>query len=154
MNTSTALLLAALLSIYRPPGRVRARIDAHREQIATDATNASAATGVPVGLLLVTGQFESHLGQESDSGGSWGSPVSRFRRHVAGGAWHTARDLAASLRVCGTYERALYRYRSGRCAPHRIRGYQVATVMWTVRRIYERAGLVVPDGFAAATRHR
>lgn len=148
--TGAERLLDALLALYRPPALIRTRINARRAQIAAQAADASAATGVPVGLIEVVGMFEGHLGQDHASGGSWGSPVDRFHRRTAGGAWHMARDLAASLRACGNWPQALRRYRTGRCDAAPVRGYQVTTVLRAVRRIYTDAHLPVPDGMDPA----
>lgn len=151
MNTPTALLLAALLSIFRPPGRVRSRIDAHQAQIAADADAASAATGADPAILMFVALAETHLGQDAGEGGGWGAPTDRFHRHTAGTAFHSARALAWSYRVCGgSWLRAVRRYRTGACGVEPRRGYTARRALQIAVRMYERAGLAVPDGLRSS----
>lgn len=146
----TALLLAALLALYHPPADVLARIEAHRAAIEADAAAAAAHYGVPAGILLAVGFAESHLGQARASGGSWGSPTDRAHRLRAGRAEHTARDIAASFRVCGNWPAAVRRFRSGLCFREPPRGYTSRTVLRIAARIYDHAHVPLPDGLAPA----
>lgn len=146
MLPETLRLLVALLSLYRPPADVRARIVARQDQIAAQAAAVSEATGVPSGLILVAGLFERKLGADRGSGGNWGAPVSRFRRHTAGTPLHAARAMAWSFRVCGgSWLRASHRFRCGRCGvcPSRP-GYSAEYAVRATLRVYRRAGIVPP----------
>ncbi len=145
---TVSLLLAALLALYHPPADIRTRIAAHRAAIEADASAAASRHDVPAGILLAVGFLESHLGQASASGGSWGSPTDRFHRRRAGRAEHTARDLAASFRVCGDWPAAVRRFRSGLCFREPPRGYTSRTVLRMAARLYERAHVPVPAALA------
>jgi len=145
---TTQLILAVLLSMFRPPADVRARLDARQEQIVTQATEAAAAHGIPVGLLLFVGFAETHLGTDRAEGGGWGAPVSPVRRHTAGTADHAARALAHSYLVCHSWRGAVARFRTGLCtAPHRLPGYTPEYAIRVVARMYQRAGVPLPDDF-------
>jgi len=144
--TLVRILLTTLLALYHPPADVRARIDAHRVAIERDAAEAAERYNVPAGLLLAVGFAESHLGQASASGGSWGSPTDRAHRLRAGRAEHTARDLAASFRVCGNWPAAVRRFRSGLCFREPPRGYTSRAVLRLAGRLYEGAGVPLPAG--------
>src|ERR1019366_1332187 len=106
----------------------RACIRARAATIAAQATNAAEAHGVPTDIVMAVGALESAYGCSPRSGGSWGSPIGRDHRNIAGGADHQARDLATSYRVCGTWPRAIARYRCGLCAcrPGVLVGYTPA----------------------------
>lgn len=139
----TAILFAALLAIFpRSPAVecLRARTDT----IVTQAREAAARRGVPVGLLLAVGFMESHLGCDRASGGCWGAPISPDRRGTAGTPDHAAQALATSREVCGTWEGAVCRFRCGLCrCPDRHTRY-ASTAMGLARRIYTSAGEAVP----------
>jgi hypothetical protein len=70
---------------------------------------------IPPSLILTVGFLESHFGCNPRSGGSWGSPIDRNHRGIAGTPIHTARDLANARKVCGSWFGALARYQSGLC---------------------------------------
>jgi len=141
-----AELLVALLSLWRHM-RYRECIEAHRAQIVAVAEAGEREYGVPAGLSLVTGFFETHLGCAHGEGGNWGAPIDRFHRHTAGTPMHAVRAMAASYRVCGTWVGAVGRFRSGLCHPtnplHRV---AVTMRVRTTRIIYQQAGLPVPEG--------
>lgn len=136
-----AALVAALLSLYpaMSPG-ARECIAARQNEIAQDLADA-APLGVPPALYLAVGLFETHLGCDRASGGCWGAPVDRYHRHTAGAPIATARALAASLRVCGTWPRALARFRCGICAGCPRSGYRPAQVLSLASRLCARAGV-------------
>lgn len=130
MNTLFArTLLATLLSLYRPPADVRARIDRASEAIATAAAEASERHGVPVEILLAVGFAETHLGVDHGEGGNWGAPTSRRRRHVAGTPDDAARALAWGYRRCHDWPGAVAHFRCGMCRCSRLVGYGPTTVM-------------------------
>lgn len=129
----THALLIALLALF-PHAPARACIEAHRDVIAADADAASDAHHVPAALLVAVGWHESwlacHPGERS-----WGAPISRRRRHVAGGASHAASALALGYRRCGSWARAVHHFRVGRCTGGRVVGYTAADAMRLARRI-------------------
>ena len=139
------LLLAALLQILRPPSAVRERLAAHYDEIAAQAAASAERYGVPVGLLLTVGYAESQLGSDPRAGGSWGAPVSRGRRNVAGTSDHAARALATSYRVCGSWRGAVSRFRCGLCHCNRVEGYSPTRALRLAERVYRRAGLAMPE---------
>ena len=137
--TAAAWLVALLLAV-RVPAAERACIVARRDTIASTATAAAEAHGVPVALLLSVAYLESHLGCSAHSGGCWGAPISRARRGVAGGPDRAASALALGYRRCGgTPEGAVSSFRWGRCSvPPGARGYGPATVMRFAARVAAR----------------
>ncbi len=141
---TTALLLAALLALFRPPADIRARLALHHDHIVQVATAAAAHHDVPVGVLLVVGLSESHLGEDHGEGGNWGAPISPTRRHTAGTPDHAARALASGFRHCHTWLGAVAWFRSGACRPQHTIGYSAPFAIRTVERVYRRAGLELP----------
>ncbi len=135
---NAAIALAALLSLLPDTARTRC-VRARAATIIHDASAASAATGVPVEVLLVVGYLESALGCDPRSGGCWGAPISPRRRDVAGRASHAAAALAAGYRVCTTDLGAVSRFRYGLCrTPRRHnRGYTPEDAMRWVSRTRE-----------------
>ena len=137
--TAAAWLVALLLAV-RVPVAERRCIVARREAIASTATAAAEAHGVPVALLLSVAYLESHLGCSRGSGGCWGAPISRARRGVAGGPDRAASALALGYRRCGgTPEGAVSSFRWGLCrVPVGARGYGPADVMRFAARVAAR----------------
>lgn len=131
----TALLLAFPSLAHRPC------VIARREQIAAAAEAAARRHEVPVGLLLAVAVLESHLGCNPRSGGCWGAPISRDRRHTAGTADHAASALALGLRRCGSDEGAIAHFRWGRCrVPRGAHGYGPVSVLRLAERVARRMG--------------
>ena len=118
---------------------------AREADVVADAETAVMATGVPAGLLLVVGVLESHLGCDPASGGSWGAPIDPQHRRTAGTPTHTARALATSFRVCGSWVGALHRFRCGLCVCRRpLVGYTPAQALSLAERMYASAGQDLP----------
>ncbi len=135
MITSTATLLVTLLALYSHP-TVSTRCIARRADVITAQADASAvAYGVPVALLISVGMHESALGCHPRSGGSWGAPISRTRRSVAGTSDHTASALALGFRRCRTTLGALSSFRCGLCRCGRLVGYTPADAMRLAARL-------------------
>jgi hypothetical protein len=121
------MLVVSLLAIY-PHTPARMCMERRQVEIGQQATDAAAATGVPIELLAAVGFHESHVGcDEAD----WGAPVDRFHRHIAGTPLHAARALARSYEVCGDWRGAVTRFRSGLCSlpAGDVRKHYVASVM-------------------------
>lgn len=138
-------LLSALLSLLPPMEQVRPCLRETHNRIVQHATAASAQHGVPPSILLVVGYSETHLGCDRASGGNWGAPVSPLRRHEAGTAHHAARALATSKRVCGTWQRAINRFRCGNCNGCNYGGGYTSTyVLRMARRIHVSACYPIP----------
>ena len=133
---TAAAVLAAILALY-PHTPVRACLRARAETITTRADAAALEHGVPVELLMAVGFLESRFGCDPASGGSWGSPVDRRHRGIAGGPGHTARDLATSLRVCVGPLAAVSRFRCGLCTcrPGVLVGYTPRDVLRLMARV-------------------
>ena len=144
MTEAVRALLAALLSLYRPPAATRERIDRTRDAIVTAVTEAAEQHGVPPAVLLVVGFSETHLGTDVGEGGGWGAPVDRRHRHTAGNAGHAARSLAWGYRHCGTWQMAVAFFRTGPCRPRHPSGYTAAGTMRIVARVSALAGAAVP----------
>ncbi|HEX3059312.1 MAG TPA: hypothetical protein VHP62_08115 [Usitatibacter sp.] len=149
------LLLVALLSLFRTNALAAHCIERNRASIIASADQAEREMGVPVGVLLAIAYLETHLGCTTGDGrANWGAPISASRRHTHGTAYHSAHALAWSFRVCGTWDRAVSRYRGGYCdhLPRGFRGYTPDYAISVVRRAYARAGLPLPDGLEAHAR--
>ena len=141
------ILLSALLSLTpRVPQPQRGRIDRQFDKIAEDVTAASEASGVPPSILLTVGFLESHLGVDAGEGGNYGAPVDHLHRHTAGTALHAARALARSYEICGTWFRAITRFRSGLCVfPRHLVGYEAPYAVRMIERIHALAGVPLPE---------
>lgn len=141
MTLATALL-AALLALFPAMSRgCRPCIVSHQAAIVREL-DAGEALGVPPAILLAVGFLESHLGCDPASGGCWGAPIDPQHRHIAGAPSATTRALVTSRRVCGTWPRALARFRCGLCAGcPRLRGYTPAQALSLAARIEARAGV-------------
>ena len=147
----TAILLISLLALF-PHAPARRCIESNATQIAAEADAASEAHHVPPEILVAVAFEESwlacHPGEHS-----WGAPVSRTHRHVAGGAFHAASALALGFRRCGTWSRAVHHFRNGRCAGGKLVGYTAEGAMRLAARIRNRhaevefARGISPHGF-------
>lgn len=141
--TIAHLIFVALMAMFSH-SPARACLTARQDQIVTQAADAQASRGVPVGVLLAVGFMESHLGCDRASGGCWGAPISPMRRRTAGTPDHAARALATSFRICGSWRGAISRFRCGLCrGPARYDRY-VNTALRIVRGLYRRAGIEEP----------
>jgi hypothetical protein len=86
-------------------------------------------------LLISVGTLESMLSCDPRSGGSWGAPISRTRRGVAGNSDHTASALALGYRRCHSTIGALSSFRCGLCSCHRLVGYTPETALALAQRL-------------------
>lgn len=144
MNGTEALLLVTTLLGSRA-WQYPVCLERRREEIAAIAARAERETGVPAGLLLVVGMNETHLGCARNEGGGWGAPINRHHRHTAGTPLRAAQALAWSYRVCGTWEGAVGRFRSGLCRPwQRAHVLSTAYRVRQTRALYELAELPAP----------
>jgi hypothetical protein len=114
------LIISAILALFPyMSGNNRACIEQRATQIAAALSEAHASyPQIPSDLLASIAFHETHFGCDRGEGGNWGAPISRFRRHTAGTHMHAAAALAASLRICGTLEGAINRFRVGLCTPN------------------------------------
>jgi hypothetical protein len=122
-NVSAAALLAALLAILPHTTRTQC-IERRAAVIAAQAEHSATRHGVPIAILLAVGFRESALGCDPRSGGSWGSPISRTRRSVAGTSDHAASALALGHNRCRSWPSAVSHFRCGMCRCPRLVGYQ------------------------------
>lgn len=132
------LLLTALLATF---SHMPARhcIERRFDEITAAADDASERFGVPPALLLSVGFHETWLGCHGER--DWGAPVDRRHRHTAGTPADAAASLAVGLRVCGTWNGAITRFRSGLCTvpPGDPRRAYVRSVLRLSRRVMARA---------------
>lgn len=140
----------------RIPAPVLSSILTRRELIENVAHTSQESLGVPMGVILVVGFSETHLGSDAHEGGNWGAPIDAAHRHTAGAPIQAARVLARSYQVCGNdWQRAVARFRSGLCVPHNpVHQRYVANVTSLVRRMYVRTGDPLPGGFERDVRIR
>jgi hypothetical protein len=132
------LLLTALLATFTHMP-ARHCIERRFDEITTAAGDASDRFGVPPALLLSVGFHETWLGCHGER--DWGAPVDRRHRHTAGTPADAAASLAIGLRVCGTWNGAITRFRSGLCSvpPGDPRRDYVRSVLRLQRRVIARA---------------
>jgi len=135
------LILAAILAFF-PRFPTRQCVIDNTEAIVQHAVNAE-QYGVPAGVFLIVGFAETHLGCDAGEGGGYGAPIDRFHRHTPGTPEHAARALAASYRVCHTWEGAISRFRSGQChlLPTDPRSGYVRRALVLIPRAYRHAGV-------------
>lgn len=144
MESTALALFLALLSIL-PHSRATPCLHERAQAIVRMAAVAEQDRGVPAGVLLVVGLLETHCGCDIGEGGGWGAPIDPRHRHTAGTSDTAARILQHSLTACGTWERAIGRFRSGLCAPFNpVHQAYVRRAMGLIRREYATAGVAVP----------
>ncbi len=116
MLTITNTFLAVLFALL-PNSPNQPLMDAARDSIAQQATEAANEYEVPITVLLVVGYAETHLGTDHGSGGNWGAPIDGTHRHTAGTARSAARILRRGMDDCPehTWRAAITRFRSGLC---------------------------------------
>ncbi len=115
--------------------------------VAVALLSAAYVSAQPAGVILVVSLLESRFGCDPRSGGCWGAPASARHRRVAGTPDNAARILQHSFEICGDWNSALTRFRSGQCVFRRsLVGYEPSDAVRWIRRAYDRAGLPLPDG--------
>jgi hypothetical protein len=134
IHSTPVALLVALLALFSSTPRTRC-IERRAPEIAAEASASAARYDVPPALLLAIGMHESALGCDPRAGGSWGAPISRTRRAVAGTSDHAASALALGHSRCRTWLGAVSHFRCGRCRCPPLVGYEPRDAMRLARRI-------------------
>jgi hypothetical protein len=112
MITATEII-TAFLTLY-PSYPARSCIIERRENIEGVLNTAREAyPEMPMEVLASIGFLETHLG--CYGGGGWGAPLSRTQRHLPGTPIRAAGILWRSFQVCGNWEDAARRFRTGIC---------------------------------------
>jgi len=111
--------VTAILALFPyMSGNNRQCIMEHRTQIESVLVEAQRQyPEMPTEVLTAVGFMETHLGCDQGEGGNWGAPISATRRHIAGTPMQAATILWHSYQVCGTWEGAARRFRTGLCRP-------------------------------------
>lgn len=116
MITAAEVLMAFLTLFPHTPAR-QCLID-RRVQIEQVLDNSRAMyPQMPIEMIATIGFMETHLGCDRGEGGNWGAPISPTQRHVAGRPIQAAAALWRSYQVCGSWEAAARRFRTGLCRP-------------------------------------
>jgi len=116
MISPVEAVTAILLMFPHMSGNNRQCIIDHRPQIEQVLTEAQRQyPEMPTEVFAAVGFMETHLGCDQGEGGNWGAPISATRRHVAGTPMQAATILWHSYEVCGTWEGATRRFRTGLC---------------------------------------
>lgn len=116
---SPADVVTAILALYPyMSGNNRQCIIEHRSQIETVLVQAQRQyPAMPTEVFATIGFMETHLGCDQGEGGNWGAPISPTQRHVAGTPLQAATALWRSYEVCGSWDGAARRFRTGLCRP-------------------------------------
>lgn len=99
---------------------------------------------MPIEVLATIGFIETHLGCDRGEGGNWGAPISPTQRHVAGTPMQAAVALWHGYQVCGTWEGATRRFRTGLCTPNPTNIPYSRTAMRLVNRIRVHVTHTIP----------
>lgn len=119
--STTAMLAAEIVTailVRYPMTPARECIIARRqhiERVLVDSYNTYPQ--MPMEMIATIGFLETHLGCARGEGGNWGAPISVQQRHVAGTPMQAATALWRSYQVCGDWEGAARRFRTGLCRP-------------------------------------
>lgn len=100
----------------------------------------------PTELTAAVAFAETHLGCDHGEGGNWGAPISAARRHVAGTHLSAVRILSRSYQVCGNWDQAVMRFRTGLCNPRRSSSplvrrqgiHYLGRIRWIIQQIHRR----------------
>jgi hypothetical protein len=125
-NMSPATILTALLHLFPyMNGNNRQCIETQQARIISQlndlTNNPPLEIVVPLEVIVPVAFRETHLGCDAQEGGGWGAPISASRRHTAGTHRNAARILAVGFQLCGTWDRAIYRFRTGHCTRRGLR---------------------------------
>ena len=114
---SPADVVTAILALYPyMSGNNRQCIIEHRSQIEHVLVEAQRQyPAMPTEVFASIGFMETHLGCDQGVGGNWGAPISSAQRHVAGTPMQAATALWRSYEVCGSWDGAARRFRTGLC---------------------------------------
>jgi hypothetical protein len=116
MITPVQAIVAILALFPYMSGNNRQCIVEHRTQIEQVLTEAQRVyPEMPTEVFVAVGFMETHLGCDQGEGGNWGAPLSPTQRHAAGTPMQAATALWHSYQVCGTWEGAIRRFRTGSC---------------------------------------
>jgi hypothetical protein len=115
-NIAAEIVTAILMRFPQSPARncIMARRQ-HIESVLVSSANIYPE--MPVEIIATVGFLETHLGCARGEGGNWGAPISPLRRHIPGTPLQAARALWRSYEVCGNWEGAARRFRTGLCRP-------------------------------------
>ena len=128
----------AIMHIY-PHVLRRQCLIARRDHIVSNIAASQQVHNVPPAVITAIGFAETHLGCDHGEGGGWGAPISPTRRHIAGTPLHAARALATSYRVCGNWNGAVRRFRTGLCHSTRVGDQYMNNVIHLINRIERNA---------------
>lgn len=137
---SPAIILSALLQLFpHMSGNNRQCIERDRERIVAQLddlrNNPPNGVVVPIDVIVPVAFLETHLGCDAHEGGNWGAPISAARRHTAGTHRNAARILVVGFQRCGTWEKSIYRFRTGHCTRRGLRADVAAIGDQYLRRI-------------------
>ena len=137
---TVADVITAILALYPyMSGNNRQCIVDHRQQIETVLVEAqNRFPDMPTEVLAAVGFMETHLGCDQGEGGNWGAPASPTQRHTPGTPMQAAVALWHSYEVCGTWEGATSRFRTGLCRRSATGQRYSHTAMNIVRRLRSR----------------
>ena len=112
MITATEII-AAFLSLH--PHSPANNCIVSRREVIEEALNTSQTTypQMPIEMFATIGYMETHMGCYGN--GNWGAPISARQRHIAGPPARAAAILWHSFEVCGNWEAAARRFRTGLC---------------------------------------
>lgn len=128
-------IIIALLSIFPyMSGNNRQCIQRRQEAIA-EALHETSGLGVPVEVMTAVGFRETHLGCDEGEGGNWGAPIDPQHRHTAGTHLHAAQALMTGFGVCGSWDGAIRRFRTGSCRPSATGDAYLLSVRYLIRRL-------------------
>lgn len=122
--TPESIVLAILAMFPHMSGNNRRCIETQQSRIVQQLREVSrpyepGAPVPPVELTAAVAFAETHLGCDLHEGGNWGAPIDAQHRHTAGTHMNAVRVLSQSYRVCGGWDGAILRFRTGLCDPRR-----------------------------------
>lgn len=118
MITAAEVITAILVLYPHMSGNNRQCIMERRAQIEQVLVEAQRQyPEMPTEVFATIGFMETHLGCDQGEGGNWGAPLSPQQRHIAGAPIQAATALWRSYQVCGTWDGAARRFRTGLCRP-------------------------------------
>ena len=118
MITAAEVITAILVLYPHMSGNNRQCIIERRSQIEQVLVEAQRQyPAMPTEIFATIGFMETHLGCDQGEAGNWGAPLSPQQRHIAGAPIQAATALWRAYQVCGTWDGAARRFRTGLCRP-------------------------------------